>query len=277
MANGQLRSAFGQDVPFFVDVRKINFEGIFVKKRLAVQGSAGQHIVVHDAFYHIRIAGVRSRLLHGKRKQLQSQSRTALRIRFEIGQVVRHRKRLAVFGGTYAAGYVHFSKSDVFNQPVARRQQLFVARVNVRLAHCGIKIYCAHRMTFRPLQTAHRYGALIVISIPFVAPRLVAGAAFVDKEHRHIEVFLHPRIVVQLYERQLYLFVTAGVERRRFLGDKRPFYAIDVFFHHVEKFVFARRLVICHRRLDKVPGAVQFVIAAVFENVLRLYLNEMRI
>ena len=67
------------------------------------------------------------------------------------------------------------------------------------------------------------------------------------------------------------------MKSRRFLNNERLFDTVDVLFHYRKEFVLSRCLIVRNRRLYKMSGTVQLVLAAPSENVFRFDLNKMRI
>ena len=78
------------------------------------------------------------------------------------------------------------------------------------------------------------------------------------------------RRAVEADEREFDLFVPRRCERGGFLGQKDAIDAVGVFFHQAQKAVFSGRFVVCNRRLDQMPRAVEFVVRAVGKALARL-------
>ena len=125
-------------------------------------------------------------------------------------------------------------------------------------------------MTYRLGLLSDRRVGLICKAVCELIARIILHSALIQKEQSKLEITFFSRAVVQLYKRKLYLLVTRSSKARITVDFEPFFYIIRITAHGIKKLSFARRLIICHSRLNQMPRTVKLMIIPVCKYVLRL-------
>ena len=252
LCDGEALFMIGRDETLVIV--QIDLQRIFVEEALSVQRKSRDHAVIEDPFNQIGIDGIVFKAEHSVREEHQRDCRAGLGVGFVVDQIVIDRERFEHSGGADAARDIHFLRRDILEKRLAGFVELAVVRFISEICHGGIHIAGAYTMSrgFRLFADGEMGLRTFWNADIFIA-------AAVDEMLRELQVAEIPRRSVHTDESKLDLLMPGRFKLRRFFGHESFFNTIRVFFHQLQKAVFARCLVISDGGFHQMSRAVKLV------------------
>ena len=247
-----------------------HFQGIHIEKASAVQLHACQNRIIEGPLHHVPIGSLYLIFQHSGGEKHQADGSTGLRISRIVWQIIILRESLPKKRGTDAASDIHPPFRNALPEPVAGSFQLLIIGFGGQICHGCIEIHSPDTVASGFVQLPHRALALLVSVIRRISSPYLPGpfgrfffikgcihTAYIQEMLRQLQTKLIPGRAVHPKKSQLHLRVPrVALMAFRY---KMTVNALGIFQHHLQKPVFSGRLIVGHRRLHHVAGAVKLM------------------